>query len=201
MDEHESQNRFTALVSGTAAEHIKPGLLKRQNQSLPDKELSPASFGPQSRQILAGYANHGELQDEPASRRVDPVRRHGFRELVAASVNPFGPVVSSRAALDHSGMQIENEAHISSDSTVPRHRTGIPKVAHPSGSKAHRTSYGPLRSSKSLKQRFGNADEFASSGAFTRLSLRVSSIIISRRPSGTTGSPCGSWICPVPRAI
>lgn len=189
MDEHESQNRFTALVSGTAAEHIKPGLLKRQNQGLPDKELSPASFGPQSRQTLAGYSNYGELQDEPASRRVDPVRRHGFREL-ATSGNPFAPVVPSRAALDHSGMQIENEAHISSDSAVPRHRTGIPKVAHTSGSKAHRTSYGPLRSSKSLKQRFGNADGFASSGAFTRLSLRVSSIIVSRRPSGTTRSPC-----------
>lgn len=175
MDGDESESRFSALVSGTAVEQMRPGLLlKRQNQGSSTRPMSPAIFTRQSQQPRSIQCGSMLAQDESGLYRVDPVRR--FRPNDAQNVFRMNPsklvshTLPGSSNVDDEAEQVpaQHEAHIPNEAVPPTSRAtrsgsfGIPTANHQFGFKdVTRSNTGLLRSSKSLKQRFGvtNADD------------------------------------------
>ncbi len=163
MEEENSHNRFSALVSGTAADQMKPGYFSLKRQQAGSRAMSPAPFSRQEQpQTQSNLLPAQEITNfgSPVSSG-DLVRRPRLGEAQRDRL-----VMPSKLST-----QINHTGSIAKDSSTSGHRhltarmlgegpTSISKNLQGTGISSAsrndftaRTPFGPLRSSKRLRQR------------------------------------------------
>ena len=158
--EDESQNRFSALVSGTAAEHMKPALhLRRQNQgfsTVPARPMSPAVL------IRNPRGRHHELVPLATTGSRPPgllqnVKTREAERLYGAepSQHTVDTPIEIRVGINTERHHDQYRAHIFKDNTAGSSRIPrVPPVDSANPAACLRGSLPQLKSRKSLKQRF-----------------------------------------------
>ncbi|KAJ3554635.1 hypothetical protein NM688_g3003 [Phlebia brevispora] len=180
MEEDDSQDRFTALVSGTVAESIGSGLLlqRQKHDVLSARPTSPVLLRQSQQTHLA--AEDGSPQNDSNVHRLDPVRRFRANHMQRTmKTNPSAigshiPAIQADSRRDDQPHMWQYEQHIPAETSAgassgPHFRSGdlapsgIPMMTRTSGPKL--VSRAALKPSKSLRQRFDAPadDELASS--------------------------------------
>lgn len=200
MNEDESKTRSSALVSGTLAEHIEPGLLsqrQKQDLTIPARPMSPAFLLRQNQQSRSLSSS---AQDESSNYRLDPVRRPRTNEPHKASkMNTSRLAARVLPAAEDDGEQAnwQYATHISSDQasgarysrTIDPAPSGIPSMIHGPGVKSSsRGNPGPLRPTKSLRQRF-NVDDGNDLSSGTSYNIASLTFLIVPDPPETSHAP------------
>lgn len=169
MEEENSHNRFSALVSGTAADQMKPGYFSLKRQQAGSRAMSPAPFSRQE-QLESNLLPAQEITNfgSPISSG-DLVRRPRLGEAqrdrlvmpskLSTQINYTGSITkdNSTSGHRHSATHLSGGGPISTSKSLQG--TGISPALR--SNFVPRAPLGPLRSSKSLRQRLesGGKDE------------------------------------------